>query len=131
MVIHSEKCCDKASASNKEKILALQSEVFKDILEEIKSTPSNIEVERLKQWKEENDRIHLRNREIEKSLGIALQAIKRLEEMEEEEEYLAKREEEKKIYFFSQWEPSQGVIEENKEVEQYMTIEKMGDHTLL
>ena len=33
MVIHSEKCSDKASESNKEKILMLQSEVFKDFLE--------------------------------------------------------------------------------------------------
>ena len=83
MVIHSEKCSDKASASNKEKILMPQSELFKDIS--------------LEQWKEEEeDKRHLKNRELEKSLGIALQAIKRLEEIvqtgrlgAEEEEYLA------------------------------------------
>ena len=35
----------------------------------------------VKQWNEERDRTDLKNRELEKSLGIALQAIKRLEEM--------------------------------------------------
>ena len=35
MVIHSEKCSDKASESNREKILMPQSEVFKNNLEEI------------------------------------------------------------------------------------------------
>ena len=60
MVIHSDKCSDKVPESNREKILVSQSEVFKDTLEEITPIPSNMEVEMLRQWKEENDRIDLK-----------------------------------------------------------------------
>ena len=52
MVSHSDKCSDNVPESNREKILALQSEVFKYIPEEITPIPSNIELEMLKQWKE-------------------------------------------------------------------------------
>ena len=34
--------------------------------------------------------------------------------------------EEEKIDFFLQWQPPQGVIEENEEEEQYMTVDKDG-----
>ena len=81
MVIHSDKCSDKVPESNREKIFISQSEVFKDTLEEIGPIPINMEVEMLKQWNEERDRTDLKNRELEESLGIALQAIKRLEKM--------------------------------------------------
>ena len=81
MVIHSDKCSDKVPESNREKIFILQSEVFKDTLEEIVPIPINMEVEMLKQWNKERDRTDLKNRELEESLGIALQAIKRLEEI--------------------------------------------------
>ena len=44
MVIHSEKRSDKALESNREKILMLQSEVFKDTLKEIAPIPNDMEV---------------------------------------------------------------------------------------
>ena len=74
MVIHSDKCSDKVPGSNREKIFISQSEVFKDTLEEIAPIPIKMEVEMLKQWNKERD---LKNRELEESLGIALQASKR------------------------------------------------------
>ena len=61
---------DKVPESNREKILISQSEVFKDTLEEIAPIPSSMEVERLKQLKEEKDIGDLKNRELEKSLEI-------------------------------------------------------------
>ena len=93
MVIHSDKCSDKVSASIREKIFISQSEVFKDTLEEIAPIPSNMEVEMLKQWDEERNRTDQRNRELEESLGIALQAIKRLEEIMQAEKLGKVREE--------------------------------------
>ena len=51
MVIHSDKCSDKVP-SNREKILVLQSDVFKDTLEEIVPILNNMEVEMLKQLRE-------------------------------------------------------------------------------
>ena len=71
MVIHSEKCSDKAPKSNKEKKLMPQSEVFKEIMEEIRPIPSNTEEKSLEQWEEEENRRVLKNRELEESLGIA------------------------------------------------------------
>ena len=52
MVVHSDKCSDKVPGSNRKKIFILQSEVFKDTLEEIAPIPSSMEVEMLKQLKE-------------------------------------------------------------------------------
>ena len=78
MVIHSDKFCDKVTGSNMEKIYPLQSEVFKDILEKIAPITRNMDAETLKQKSNERDRTDQKNRELEESLGIALQAIKRL-----------------------------------------------------
>ena len=53
--------------------------MLKDILEEIAPIPRNMDAETLKQRNDERDRTDQKNRELEESLGIALQAIKRLE----------------------------------------------------
>ena len=45
MVIHSDKFSDKVPGSNMEKIFPLQSEVFKDILEEIAPIPRKMDAE--------------------------------------------------------------------------------------
>ena len=79
MVIHSDKCCDKVPGSNREKIFLSQSEMFMDILEEIAPVLRNMDAEMLKQRSEDRNRTDQKNRELEDSLGIALQAIKRLE----------------------------------------------------
>ena len=79
MVIHSDKCSDKEPGSNMEKIFPSQSEVFKDILEEIAPILRNMDAETLKQRRDERDRTDQKNRELEEYLGIALQATKRLE----------------------------------------------------
>ena len=79
MVIHSDKFNDNVPGSNMKKIFPLQREVFKDILEEIAPIPRNMDAEKLKQRSDERDRTDQKNRELEESLEIALQAIKRLE----------------------------------------------------
>ena len=95
-----------------------QSEGFKNTLEEIKKTPDDMEVEMVKQWKEDTERSYLRYREFEKSLGIAFQTIKRLEEMRQAEQ-LGKTEEElrgavleegKEVNFFTTGKSQQGVV---------------------
>ena len=98
MVIHRDKCSDKVPGGNREKIFISKIEVFNDTLEDIAPIPNNMEVEMVKQWEEETDRINLRSRELEKSLGIALQTIKRLEEMRQAEQ-LGKTEEEQRKTF--------------------------------
>ena len=52
-----------------------QSEVFKDIMGDIKPIPSNTEEKSLGQWEEEENRRVLKNKELEKSIGIALQVL--------------------------------------------------------
>ena len=106
MVIHSDKCSDKVPGNNREKRFISQSEAFKDTLEEIVPIQSNMEVEMLKQWDEERDRTDQRNRELEESLGIALQAIKRLEEIMQDKKLGKAREEQRKP-----------VLEEGKKVD--------------
>ena len=96
MVISSDKCSDKVPGSNREKIFLSQSEVFKDILEEIAPMPRNMDAETLKQWREERDRTDQKNRELEESLGIALQAFKRLEAIIQVEKLGKAREEQRK-----------------------------------
>ena len=49
MVVHSYKCSDKVPGINMEKIFPWQSEVFKDILEEIAPILRNMDAETLKQ----------------------------------------------------------------------------------
>ena len=86
--------------------------MFKDTLDEIAPMPSNMEVEMLKQWDEERDRADQRNRGLEESLGIALQAIERLEEIMQAKKSGKAREEQ-----------SISVLEEGKEVKFFPTRE--------
>ena len=88
--------------------------------------PDNTEVEMSKQCTEESDRTYLKNKELEKALGIALQATKRLEEMmqaeglgkEEEEQGETVLEEGKKDDFFTTGKSQQRVIEDMEETEE-------------
>ena len=134
MVIHSDKCSDKVPGGNRAKISISQSELSKDTLEEIAPIPSNMEVEMLKQWDKERDRADQRNRGLEESLGIALQAIKRLGEIMQakksgrarEEQSIPVLEEGKEVDFFQQGKSQQGVVEETEEEEEYLTIGEDG-----
>ena len=82
-----------------------------------------MEVEMLKQWNEGRDRTDLKNRELEESLGIALQAIKKLEEMMQaenlgkagEEQRKPVLEEEKKVDNFTTGKSRQGVVDVTQE----------------
>ena len=130
MVIHSDKFSDKVPESNMEKIFPSQSEVFKDILEEIGPIPRNMHAETLKQRSDERNRTDQKNRELEEWLGIALQAIKRLEARVQGDEMGKVREERKKPDldedFFPQWKPQQGIVEEAVEEEEYLSVGEDG-----
>ena len=116
MVIHSDKFSDKVPESNMEKIFPSQSEVFKDILEEKVPILRNMDAERLKERSDERDRTDQKNRELEESLGIALQAIMRLEARVQANKIGKSREERrkpvldegKKVNFSPQLKPQQG-----------------------
>ena len=79
-----------------EKIFPSQSEVFMDNLEEIAPVLRNMDVETLKWRSNERDRTDQKNRELEESLGIALHAIKRLEEIMQAKKLGKAREEQRK-----------------------------------
>ena len=83
MVIHSDKLSDRGPENSIEKILSSQSKVFKDSLEEIAPVLRNMDAETLQRMSDERDRTDQKNRELEESLGIALQVIKRLEAREQ------------------------------------------------
>ena len=108
--------------------------MFKDILEEIAPIPRNMDAEMLKQWSEERDRTYQKNRQLEESLGIALQAIKRLEAIMQAKKLGKAREEQrkpvleegKKVNFFPKGKPQQGVVEETEEEEEYLAIGEDG-----
>ena len=79
MEIHSDKSSDKDMESSAERILPLQHELFKDILEEITTVMIDMDAEALQQAKEELARDEQRNKELAESLRIALQTLQRLE----------------------------------------------------
>ena len=57
----------------------LLSELFKDSQEEIDPVPRNMEANMLQQLNNDRDKSDQRTKELEGSLGLALQAIQRLE----------------------------------------------------
>ena len=71
----------------------------------------------------EKDRADQKCRELEETLVIALQAIRRLEQEEQRKPVLIEEEE---IDFFPQWKPQQGVIGETKEEEEYLVLGEDG-----
>ena len=101
---------------------------------EIAPVLRNMDAEMLKQRSKERDRTDQKNRELEGSLGIALQTIKRLEARVQAEEMDKAREgrrkivqdEGKKVDFFPQWKPQQGVVEEPEEEEEYLSLGEDG-----
>ena len=83
---------------------------------------------------DEIDRTDQKNRELEESLGKALQAIKRLEARVQADKICKSREEQrkpildegKKVDFFPQWTPQQGVVKETEEEEGYLSVGEDG-----
>ena len=79
MVIHSDKSSDKEQESSEERILPSQHELFKYILEEIRTERLNTDAEALPRVKDGMARNEQRNKELSESLRIALQTLQRLE----------------------------------------------------
>ena len=115
MAIHKDKSSDKGLENRIEKILPLASKVFKDSLEEIAIVQRIRDEKTIQRLRDETDRADQKTREFEKALGIALQAIQRIEKEEEQRKPVPN--EEKKIDFFPKWKPQQGVIREREEEE--------------